>query len=78
MTEGHILGNHNYYHRDMTKLSTDVVLEELEDTQPVIERIPGSHFQIRLFRPSCGAPYNTETDKLPIFQRVAQEQKCAP
>ena len=76
--EGHTLGNHTYYHRDMTKLAPDLMLKELQDTQAVIDQALGSHARITLFRPPCAAPYNTETDKLPAFQRFMREQKMYP
>jgi peptidoglycan/xylan/chitin deacetylase (PgdA/CDA1 family) len=78
VSEGHALGNHTYYHRDMTKLSPDLMLKELQDTQTVIDQALGGHSRITLFRPPCGAPYNTETDKLPVFQRFMQEQRMYP
>ena len=78
VSEGHTLGNHTYYHRDMTKLTPESMLKELQDTQADIDQSLGSHYQATLFRPPCGAPYNTETDKLPVFQRFMQEQKMYP
>jgi peptidoglycan-N-acetylglucosamine deacetylase len=78
VSEGHTLGNHTYYHRDMTKLAPDLMLKELQDTQAVIDQALGNHVPITLFRPPCAAPYNTETDKLPEFQRFMQKQKMYP
>jgi peptidoglycan-N-acetylglucosamine deacetylase len=78
VSEGHTLGNHTYYHRDMTKLPPEQMLKELRDTQAVISQVLGSHSQVTLFRPPCGAPYNTETDMLPSFQGFMQEQKMYP
>jgi peptidoglycan-N-acetylglucosamine deacetylase len=78
VSEGHALANHTYYHRDLTKLTPDLVLTELQDTQAAIDRALGSHPQITLFRPPCGAPYNTETDKLPAFQEEMREQHMYP
>jgi peptidoglycan/xylan/chitin deacetylase (PgdA/CDA1 family) len=77
-SEGHTLGNHTYYHRDLTKLAPEQVLGELQDTQTAIDQALGTHSQITLFRPPCGAPYNTETDKLSTFQGFMQEQKMYP
>jgi len=76
--EGHTLGNHTYYHRDLTKLAPEQALEELQDTQAAIDQALGTHSQITLFRPPCGAPYNTETDRLPAFQGFIQEQQMYP
>jgi peptidoglycan/xylan/chitin deacetylase (PgdA/CDA1 family) len=78
VSEGHTLGNHTYYHRAMTKLTPDLALKELRDTQAVIDQALGGHSRITLFRPPCGAPYNTETDKLPVFQKPMQEQQMYP
>jgi peptidoglycan/xylan/chitin deacetylase (PgdA/CDA1 family) len=78
VSEGHALGNHTYYHRDMTKLPPDLMLKELQDTQAVVDQALGNHSQLTLFRPPCGAPYNTETDKLPVFQSFMQEQRMYP
>jgi peptidoglycan/xylan/chitin deacetylase (PgdA/CDA1 family) len=54
------------------------MLQELQDTQAVIDQALGSNFQVTLFRPPCAAPYNTETDQLPSFQRFMEEQKMYP
>ncbi|MDQ3834511.1 MAG: polysaccharide deacetylase family protein, partial [Actinomycetota bacterium] len=78
VSEGHTLGNHTYNHRDMTKLDQELALQELQDTQAVIDQALGYHYPITLYRPPCGAPYITETDKLPTFQKVMQEQKMYP
>jgi peptidoglycan/xylan/chitin deacetylase (PgdA/CDA1 family) len=78
VSEGHTLGNHTYYHRDMTRLTPDLALKELQDTQAAIDRALGGHSRITLFRPPCGAPYNTETDKLPMIQMLMQEQQMYP
>jgi peptidoglycan-N-acetylglucosamine deacetylase len=78
VSEGHTLGNHTYYHRDMTRLTPGLMLQELQDTQAVIDQALGSNFQVTLFRPPCAAPYNTETDQLPRFQRFMEEQKMYP
>jgi len=78
VSEGHTLGNHTYHHRDMARLAPDLMLKELQDAQSVIDQALGAHSRVTLFRPPCGAPYNTETDKLPLFQRVMREQKTYP
>ena len=77
-SEGHTLGNHTYYHRNMTGLSPNLALKELQDTQAAIDRALGGHFRTTLFRPPCGAPYITDTDKLPMIQRLMQEQQMYP
>jgi peptidoglycan/xylan/chitin deacetylase (PgdA/CDA1 family) len=78
VSEGHALGNHTYYHRDMTRLTPDLMQKELQDTQAAIDRALGAHLRVTLFRPPCGAPYNTETYGIPIFQEVMREQKMYP
>lgn len=78
VSEGHTLGNHTYYHRDMTRLAPDLMLGELQDTQAAVDQALGSHSRLTLFRPPCGAPYNTETENLPMFQRFMREQRMYP
>lgn len=78
VSEGHTLGNHTYYHRDMTRLPSDSMLKELRNTQTVIDQALGSHSRLTLFRPPCGAPYNVETDRLAMFQRFMRERRVYP
>lgn len=78
VSEGHTLGNHTYNHRDMSKLAPELALEELQDTQAAIDQALGYHYPVTLYRPPCGAPYITETDKLPTFQKFMQAQKMYP
>ncbi|MBV9454051.1 MAG: polysaccharide deacetylase family protein [Rubrobacter sp.] len=75
VSEGHTLGNHTYYHRDLTKLTPEQVLEELWDTQAAIDQALGSHFQVTLFRPPCAASYDIEPARLPSLQEALREQK---
>ncbi len=77
-SEGHTLGSHTYYHRDMTSLAPEQMSQELRDTQTAIDQALGYHSRITLFRPPCGAPYATETDKLPGFQRFMEAQRMYP
>jgi peptidoglycan/xylan/chitin deacetylase (PgdA/CDA1 family) len=77
-SEGHTLGNHTYYHRDMTTLTPEQMTQELRDTQMAIDQALGYHSRITLFRPPCGAPYTTETEELPSFQRLMEEQRMYP
>lgn len=76
--EGHTLGNHTYYHQDMTGLPPDSMRKEIQDTQAIIDRALGMRRRISLFRPPCGAPYLTETDRLPEFQDLMREQRMYP
>ena len=78
VSEGHTLGNHTYYHRDLTKLTPELVSRELQDTQAVIDEVLGEHSQITLFRPPCGAPYITQMEGLPVFQEAMREQRLYP
>jgi peptidoglycan-N-acetylglucosamine deacetylase len=76
--EGHALGNHTYYHRDLAKLGPESMQRELQDTQAVIDRALGRHSRTTLFRPPCGAPYNTDINELPAFQEAMREQQMYP
>jgi peptidoglycan/xylan/chitin deacetylase (PgdA/CDA1 family) len=78
VSEGHALGNHTYYHRDLTKMAPESMQRELQETQAAIDRALGRHYRITLFRPPCGAPYNTEIEKLPAFQEAMREQQMYP
>ena len=78
VSEGHALGNHTYYHRDLTKLTPELMLRELQDTQAAIDDALGGHSRVTLFRPPCGSPYNTEMDKLPVFQEAMRQQQMYP
>lgn len=75
VSEGHTLGNHTYYHRDLTKLTPEQVLEELQDWQAVIDQALGHHSQVTLFRPPCAASYDAEPAKLPSLEETLREQK---
>jgi peptidoglycan/xylan/chitin deacetylase (PgdA/CDA1 family) len=77
-SEGHTLGNHTYYHRDMTTLIPKEMSQELRDTQTAIDQALGYRSRITLFRPPCGAPYVAEADKLPSFQEFMEKQKMYP
>jgi peptidoglycan/xylan/chitin deacetylase (PgdA/CDA1 family) len=62
----------------MTSLAPEQMSQELRDTQTAIDQALGYHSRITLFRPPCGAPYATETDKLPTFQRFMEAQRMYP
>src|SRR5690625_1756262 len=51
--EGHAIGNHTYWHPNLTEESLERTHWEVEVTNETIERIIG--FQSRLFRPPYGA-----------------------
>ena len=50
--EGHLIGNHTYHHCELTALSTEKGLEEIEQTSRVIEKITGQ--PVRYVRPPYG------------------------
>jgi len=50
--EGHDIGNHTYNHQDLTKLSKEDILKELEKTRILIKNITGK--DTYLFRPPGG------------------------
>jgi len=52
LREGHDIGNHTYSHRDLTKLSKEDILKELEKTRILIKKISGK--DTFLFRPPGG------------------------
>ena len=49
---GHEIGNHSYYHRPMTSLSTQAMFEEVEKANEVLTTLLGE--RPRLFRPPYG------------------------
>jgi len=51
-TEGHDMGNHTYSHRDLTTLSKEDILKELDKTRKLIKEITGK--DTYLFRPPGG------------------------
>ncbi len=56
VSEGHAIGNHTYFHPDLSKTSTERVRVELNSTQRIIER--ETEKKTMLFR----APYNTDSN----------------
>jgi len=50
--EGHDIGNHTYSHPDLTKLSKEDILEELDKTRLLVKKITGK--ETHLFRPPGG------------------------
>lgn len=50
VSDGHVLGNHTYSHKPLTKIPMADAIEEIEKCQLLIERHGGS----RLFRPPHG------------------------
>ncbi|WP_337101969.1 polysaccharide deacetylase family protein [Paenibacillus sp. YIM B09110] len=56
--EGHEIGNHTYNHKDLSKLSKDAILKEINDSDKLIKDAVG--FTPVLFR----APYGAVSDTL--------------
>lgn len=54
---GHELGNHSYSHPDMTTLTKEKALEQIQKCDDAIEKITG--VRPKLFRPPSGAYNNT-------------------
>ena len=51
--EGHLIGNHTYSHVQMTHLSEEAAVREIERTDQVISAITGEH--VAYMRPPFGA-----------------------
>lgn len=72
--EGHVLGNHTWNHKNLSKLGDDGVEQQLSDTDDLIKEISG--YEMTLLRPPYGA-YNEElfgkTDKAVILWNVDPE-----
>jgi len=49
---GHLIGNHTYLHRDISKIKTDEIKDELQRTQSIIEKVIG--LKPTMFRPPHG------------------------
>lgn len=52
---GNQVGNHTYSHPDLTKLSPEVIVQEVEKTQSLIEKAAGHEVTPLYFRPPYGA-----------------------
>lgn len=55
---GHELGNHTWNHADLTKLDTERIIKEINNTSAIIEKVTGE--KIEAFRP----PYGAVNDKV--------------
>ncbi|MBI3038492.1 polysaccharide deacetylase family protein [bacterium] len=56
-SEGHTIGNHSYYHPNLTYLGVDRISREIRDTNALIKEVVG--VKPTLFRPPYGALNNT-------------------
>jgi len=52
---GHYLANHTYSHPDLTKVSREEIISELENTQSLLEKAAGKEIRPLFFRPPYGA-----------------------
>lgn len=75
--EGHLIGNHSYSHTDLTKLSEEELLKEINETNRLIEEITGE--PVEFIRPPCGY-WNDELAKkvnmTPVFWNVDPLDWC--
>lgn len=55
VADGHQLGNHTYSHPDLTKLSREAIIQEVEKTQSLLENAAGHEITPFYFRPPYGA-----------------------
>lgn len=63
--EGHLIGNHTYHHCELTALSTEKGLEEIEQTSRVIEKITGQ--PVRYVRQPYGEWSDALEDRLSMI-----------
>lgn len=73
--EGHTLGNHTYYHSDMSYLGPLQMRKELDSTRKAVDEALGYHYPMDLMRPPYGEPYFDNPAMLPVFKRVIREQE---
>lgn len=69
--EGHLIGNHTYSHVEITKISDEEAMEELEKTDNIIWAITGEHMQY--MRPPFGSwqkELERRLDVLPVLWTV--------
>ena len=69
--EGHIIGNHTYTHVILTKIPQEKALEEIYNTNKIIEEITGE--KVKYIRPPCGEWNNDmffKVDLQPVFWNV--------
>lgn len=69
--EGHIIGNHTYTHVILTNIPQEKALEEIYNTNKIIEEITGE--KVKYIRPPCGEWNNDmffQVDLQPVFWNV--------
>ena len=75
--EGHLIGNHSYSHADLTKLSKEEALWEINETNRIIEEITGE--EVEFIRPPCGFWNDTlenEVGMTPVLWDVDPKDWC--
>lgn len=59
VAEGHVIGNHSYWHRRMDlgsyRDNPEAINAELDSVQSLVDRILGYHYKLLYFRPPGGA-----------------------
>ncbi len=60
--EGHLIGNHSYSHTDLTKASEEQFMNEINETNRLIEEITGE--PVKFIRPPCGYWNDELADKV--------------
>lgn len=65
--EGHVIGNHTYSHKNLYRLKSQKIFEEIDKTNQVIEMM--THKPVQYFRPSYGN-FNNKIAKLTDMQIV--------
>lgn len=69
--EGHLIGNHTYSHVEITKISDEEAIQELQKTDQIIWKITGEHVQY--MRPPFGAwqkELESRLEVLPVLWTV--------
>lgn len=75
--DGHVIGNHTYSHVELTKLSKEAALLEIEKTNSLIEKITGE--PVKYIRPPCGSWKESmlyEVNMTPVFWNVDPMDWC--
>lgn len=75
--DGHIIGNHTYTHVELSKLSHEAAMNEINKTNALIEDITGE--KVVYIRPPCGAWSERmifEVDMTPVFWNVDPKDWC--
>lgn len=75
--DGHVIGNHTYTHRNLTAITKEDVIEEVVETNKMINSITGR--DVEYIRPPCGL-WSEEllymVDMTPVFWDVDPRDWC--